>query len=56
MPRTLTTWIAGALTAVPFLVCLKVICDHVPQLSRLGNFLGTSDIRGRYDPLRREAI
>ncbi|MCB2117002.1 MAG: AI-2E family transporter [Rhodobacteraceae bacterium] len=47
---------AGALTAVPFLVCLKVICDHVPQLSRLGNFLGTSDIRGRYDPLRREAI
>ncbi len=43
---------AGALTAVPFLVCLKVICDHVPALSVLGSFLGSSDIRGRYDPLR----
>lgn len=45
---------AGALTAVPFLVCLKVICDHVPGLSVLGSFLGASDGRGRYDPLREE--
>ncbi|MCV2872647.1 AI-2E family transporter [Defluviimonas sp. WL0050] len=45
---------AGALTAVPFLVCLKVICDHVPALSVLGSFLSSSDIRGRYDPLRSE--
>lgn len=45
---------AGALTAVPFLVCLKVTCDHVPSLSTLGSFLGSSDIRGRYDPLRGE--
>ncbi len=45
---------AGALTAVPFLVCLKVLCDNIPALSTLGNFLGTSDIRGRYDPLRAE--
>ncbi|WP_347311438.1 AI-2E family transporter [Defluviimonas sp. SAOS-178_SWC] len=45
---------AGALTAVPFLVCLKVLCDNVPALSTLGDFLGTSEIRGRYDPLRGE--
>lgn len=45
---------AGALTAVPFLVCLKVICDHVPALSVLGSFLGASDGGGRYDPLREE--
>ncbi|SPH23489.1 AI-2 transport protein TqsA [Defluviimonas aquaemixtae] len=46
---------AGALLAVPFLVCLKVLCDNVPGLSVIGNFLGSSDIRGRYDPLRNEA-
>lgn len=32
--------IPGALMAVPFLVLLKVICDNVPRLSTLGNFLG----------------
>lgn len=32
--------IPGALMAVPFLVLLKVICDNVPSLSVLGNFLG----------------
>lgn len=32
--------IAGALMAVPFLVCLKVICDNVDSLRTLGNFLG----------------
>lgn len=31
--------IPGALMAVPFLVMLKVICDNVPSLSVLGNFL-----------------
>jgi len=32
--------IAGALMAVPFLVCLKVICDNVEALHTLGSFLG----------------
>lgn len=32
--------IAGALMAVPFLVCLKVICDNVVALNTLGSFLG----------------
>lgn len=46
---------AGALMAVPFLVCFKVMCDNVPGLGVIGNFLGTSDMRGRFDPLRDEA-
>jgi predicted PurR-regulated permease PerM len=32
--------IAGGLMAVPFLVCLKVICDNVSSLGTLGSFLG----------------
>ena len=32
--------IAGALMAVPFLVCLKVICDNVASMNTLGTFLG----------------
>lgn len=32
--------VPGALMAVPFLVTLKVICDHVSTLKTLGNFLG----------------
>lgn len=32
--------VAGALVAVPMLVCLKVVCDHVPGLAMLGHFLG----------------
>lgn len=32
--------ITGALMAVPFLVCLKVICDNVESMKTLGNFLG----------------
>jgi predicted PurR-regulated permease PerM len=47
---------AGALMAVPFLVCLKVLCDHVPKLSVIGNFLGSSSLRGRFDPLRAEQL
>lgn len=34
--------IAGALMAVPFLVCLKVICDNVESLATLGNFLSAA--------------
>jgi predicted PurR-regulated permease PerM len=42
---TLVFWgwlwgIAGGLMAVPFLVCLKVICDNVPSLKTLSSFLG----------------
>lgn len=36
------TWlwgIPGALMAVPILVLIKVICDHVPALATFGNFL-----------------
>jgi predicted PurR-regulated permease PerM len=36
------TWlwgIPGALMAVPILVLVKVVCDHVPALSTFGNFL-----------------
>jgi predicted PurR-regulated permease PerM len=31
--------VAGALMAVPFLVTVKVICDHVPTLNTVGMFL-----------------
>jgi predicted PurR-regulated permease PerM len=34
--------IAGALMAVPFLVCVKVICDNVASLATLGSFLGAA--------------
>lgn len=33
--------VPGALMAVPFLVCLKVICDHVDELQWFGNFLSS---------------
>ena len=36
--------IAGALMAVPFLVCLKVICDNVDSLHTLGSFLGAQAV------------
>ena len=35
--------IAGAFMAVPFLVCLKVICDNVESMATLGNFLGAAN-------------
>jgi len=41
------TWlwgIVGALLAMPFLVTLKVVCDHVPALSSLGELLSGSQI------------
>ncbi|MBI1170486.1 AI-2E family transporter [bacterium] len=34
--------IAGGLMAVPFLVCVKVICDNVDSLNTFGNFLGAA--------------
>lgn len=43
--------IAGGLMAVPFLVCLKVVCDNVPSLRTLGSFLGdVSEIPDAGDP------
>ncbi|WP_254919040.1 AI-2E family transporter [Oceanicola sp. 22II-s10i] len=38
--------VAGALMAVPFVVFVKVICDHIPSLHVFGTFLG-----GKGDPL-----
>ncbi|OIQ33707.1 MAG: AI-2E family transporter [Alphaproteobacteria bacterium MedPE-SWcel] len=35
--------IAGALMAVPLLVCLKSMCDHIPALAVVGNFLNGSE-------------
>jgi predicted PurR-regulated permease PerM len=45
---TLILWVwlwglAGGLLAVPFLVVIKVIADHVPSLHDFGRFLGTRD-------------
>ena len=37
--------IPGALMAVPFLVCFKVLCDNVDQLQVVGNFLAASERR-----------
>ncbi|MFC6586997.1 AI-2E family transporter [Sulfitobacter pacificus] len=36
--------VPGALMAVPFLVMLKVICDNVPSMAVLGNFLGAKAV------------
>ncbi|MFV2053903.1 AI-2E family transporter [Aliiroseovarius sp. YM-037] len=44
--------VAGALMAVPFLVCVKVVCDRVEGLQTLGNFLAAAEGRARLDPLR----
>lgn len=35
--------VPGALMAVPFLVCVKVVCDHVESMHTLGNFLGSEE-------------
>ena len=42
---SLITWgwlwgIVGTLIAVPMLVCLKILCDHIEPLQPLGEFLG----------------
>ena len=31
--------VLGMIVAVPTLVVLRVLCDHIPQLEKLGNFL-----------------
>ena len=31
---------AGALLAVPMLKTLKIFCDNIPQLARVGQFVG----------------
>ena len=41
--------IAGALMAVPFLVCLKVICDNVAPMNTLGSFLGAASPQSHSD-------
>ncbi|WP_019956117.1 AI-2E family transporter [Yoonia vestfoldensis] len=51
------TWlwgIPGALLAVPILVLVKVICDHVPTLATFGNFLSGRTIDGAGDDLAPE--
>ncbi|QQA43752.1 AI-2E family transporter [Pelagovum pacificum] len=45
---TVTLWvwlwgIAGAFLAVPVLVILKVLCDHVPAMNSFGLFLGSGE-------------
>lgn len=37
--------IAGALMAVPFLVCVKVLCDNIEQFQVVGNFLSAAEPR-----------
>ncbi|WP_218940401.1 AI-2E family transporter [Denitrobaculum tricleocarpae] len=39
--------IAGALMAVPFLVLIKVVCDHVQELQPFGNFLSARETSTR---------
>ena len=35
--------VVGMIVAVPLLVVARVLCDHIPGLDRLGNFLGGGD-------------
>jgi predicted PurR-regulated permease PerM len=37
------TWlwgVAGALLAVPLLMCLKIVCEHVKPLAPIGELIG----------------
>ncbi len=48
----LTFWwwiwgIPGAFLAVPMLAVFKIVCDHVPPLAAVGEFLGRRDLRER---------
>ena len=48
----LTFWwwvwgIPGAFLAVPMLAAFKIVCDHVPPLAAIGEFLGQRDVRER---------
>ena len=40
---------AGALMAVPIVTAIKVICDHVPRLQPVGNFMRGDNERGDVD-------
>lgn len=42
--------ISGVLVAVPFLLVFKVVCENVPSLTTVGNFLGEADPADRLDP------
>lgn len=35
--------VVGMIVAVPLLVVMRVLCDHIPGLERLGSFLGGED-------------
>lgn len=35
--------VVGMIVAVPLLVVMRVLCDHIPGLERVGNFLGGED-------------
>jgi predicted PurR-regulated permease PerM len=48
----LTFWffmwgVPGAFIAVPVMAALKIVCDHVPSLAAIGEFLGRRDERER---------
>jgi len=52
------TWlwgVPGALLSVPFLVSVKVICDHVPALSHVSELL-TSESNSIFDNLKLLAL
>jgi hypothetical protein len=52
------TWlwgVPGALLSVPFLVSLKVICDHVPSLSHVSELL-TSESNSIFENLKLLAL
>jgi predicted PurR-regulated permease PerM len=38
--------VAGVLMAVPLLAAFKIMCDHVPSLAAVGEFLGRKDAEG----------
>ena len=46
--------IPGAFVAVPLLAAFKIICDHVPALAPVGEFLGERDARERRALVREE--
>jgi predicted PurR-regulated permease PerM len=44
--------VAGALVAVPLLAAFKIVCDHLPSLAPIGEFLGGRDPSERRQWLR----
>ena len=44
--------IPGAFIAVPLMAAFKIVCDHVPSLAAVGEFLGTRDEEERRAILR----